>query len=146
MQEPVELDQATCLELLAGSMVGRVAVCTPDGPHIVPVNYAVLDSSVVFRTTPYSVLGANAWAGRLAFEIDHLDHANHRAWSVVAHGRGEMVEGAGDLETVRAIGDLQPWAAGNRALYVRLRWTELTGRRLGAGWSGHEAQPLRRSV
>ena len=145
MHEPVELDQATCLELLAGSMVGRVAVCTPDGPHIVPVTYAVLDTSVVFRTTPFSVLGTNAWAGRLAFEIDHLDHENHRAWSVVAHGRGEMVE-AGELHSVRAIGDLQPWAAGNRALYVRLRWTQLTGRRLGAGWTSLDEQPLRRSV
>lgn len=131
MNEPVELDEATCLELLTGSIVGRVAVCTPDGPHLVPVNYSVLENSVVFRTTPYSVLGANAWVGRLAFEIDHLDHDQRRAWSVVAHGRGEMVVDAEELALVRAIGDPQPWASGNRALYVRLRWTTLTGRRLG---------------
>jgi nitroimidazol reductase NimA-like FMN-containing flavoprotein (pyridoxamine 5'-phosphate oxidase superfamily) len=146
MSEPVELDHDTCLDLLTGSVVGRVAVCTPDGPHIIPVNYAVIDGSVVFRTTPYSVLGANAWIGRLAFEIDHLDHERRKAWSVVAHGRGEMVEDAGELAAVRAIGDPQPWAAGNRALYVRLRWTTLTGRRLGSGWGGRDELPLRRLV
>lgn len=144
MSEPVELDQQTCLELLNGSMVGRVAVCTPDGPHIVPVNYTVIEGSIVFRTTPYSVLGANAWVGRLAFEIDHLDYEARKAWSVVAHGRGEMVESAGELASVRAIGDPQPWASGNRALYVRLRWSALTGRRLGSGWTTHDRIPVRR--
>jgi uncharacterized protein len=131
MHEPVELDQETCRMLLTKSVVGRVAVCTPDGPHIFPVNYVAVEGAVVFRTQPYSVLGANAWVGRLAFEIDELDHERRRAWSVVVRGRGEMVEDAQELASVRAVGDPQPWAAGNRALYVRLQPDEVTGRRLG---------------
>lgn len=131
MNQPVELDHETCLELLTGGLVGRVAVCTPDGPHIVPVNYVVVEESVVFRTGPYSVLGANAWVGRLAFEVDHLDVESRSAWSVVVHGRGEMVADEEELAAVRAVGDPQPWASGNRALYVRLRWSTLSGRRVG---------------
>ena len=130
MNQAVELDHETCLKLLTGGLVGRVAVCTPDGPHIVPVNYVVVEQSVVFRTRAYSVLGANAWAGRLAFEGDHLDVESRSAWSVVVHGRGEMVEDDEELAAVRAVGDPQPWAPGNRALYVRLRWSTLSGRRV----------------
>ena len=146
MNEPVELDHEKCLDLLVGGIVGRVAVCTPDGPHIVPVNYAVVEDSIVFRTKPFTVLGANAWHSRLAFEIDHLDYERHRAWSVVASGRGEMVEDAGELAAIRAVRDPQPWAAGTRALYVRLRWEKLTGRRLGSGWSSRDEMPVRYSI
>ena len=146
MNEPVELDEAKCRDLLVGGIVGRVAVCSPDGPHIVPVNYAVLEDSIVFRTAPYTVLGQNAWHSKLAFEIDHLDYERHRGWSVVAVGRGEMVEGADELAAIRAQRDPQPWAAGSRALYVRLRWEKLTGRRLGSGWSSRDEMPVRYSI
>jgi nitroimidazol reductase NimA-like FMN-containing flavoprotein (pyridoxamine 5'-phosphate oxidase superfamily) len=146
MNEPFELDHEKCLDLLTGGIVGRVAICTPEGPNIVPVNYAVVDDSVVFRTSPYSMLGTNAWHGRLAFEIDHLDYERHRAWSVVAVGRGEMVEDADELAAIRAMRDPQPWAAGSRALYVRLRWDKLTGRRLGSGWTSRDEMPVRYSV
>jgi nitroimidazol reductase NimA-like FMN-containing flavoprotein (pyridoxamine 5'-phosphate oxidase superfamily) len=146
MNEPVELDHQKCLDLLTGGVVGRVAVCTPDGPHIVPVNYAVVEDSIVFRTAPYTVLGANAWQSRLAFEIDHLDYERHRAWSVDAVGRGQMVQDADELAAIRALRDPQPWAGGNRTLYVRLRWETLTGRRLGSGWSSRDEMPVRYSL
>ena len=47
MREPVELTYAKCYELLAAGGLGRAAVCTPTGPHIVPVNYSVVDESVI---------------------------------------------------------------------------------------------------
>ncbi|MGH3363728.1 MAG: pyridoxamine 5'-phosphate oxidase family protein, partial [Nocardioidaceae bacterium] len=52
-----ELSVDECVELLSANVVGRAAICTPSGPHVVPVNYAVDGDSIVFRTTPYSVLG-----------------------------------------------------------------------------------------
>ena len=36
------------------------------GPHIVPVNYAVVDDALVLRTSPYSVLGGHARGSILA--------------------------------------------------------------------------------
>ena len=77
-----ELDPRTCRELLEGAEIGRVAVCTPDGPQILPVNYVVDGASVVFRTAPYGVLGRHAWHGRIAFEVDDVDVASRSGWSV----------------------------------------------------------------
>jgi nitroimidazol reductase NimA-like FMN-containing flavoprotein (pyridoxamine 5'-phosphate oxidase superfamily) len=128
-----ELGYRECLDLLAGSSVGRVAFCTPQGPSIVPVNYAVVDDSIVLRTTPYSALGTHGWNSRLAFEVDRLDAEQHVGWSVVARGRGEMVEDRTELGLIRGFHDPKPWAGGSRVLYLRLRWDELTGRRVVAG-------------
>lgn len=125
-----EMSAEECLGLLAAGVVGRAAICTPEGPHVVPVNYAVDGDSIVFRTTPYSVLGTYAWAGDIAFEVDQIDLAAHRGWSVVARGRGEMVEDVEEVEEIRWAHDPKPWAEGARPLFVRLRWRELTGRRI----------------
>jgi nitroimidazol reductase NimA-like FMN-containing flavoprotein (pyridoxamine 5'-phosphate oxidase superfamily) len=92
MNEPRDLPYATCRALLAGGVVGRVALATPAGPRIFPVNYSAVDEAVVFRTAPYSVLGTYAWRSALAFEVDHLDYGYQRGWSVVATGHGQRVE------------------------------------------------------
>ena len=126
-----ELTATECRDLLTTQEVGRVAVCTPQGPQILPVNFAVDGASLVFRTAPYGVLGRHAWNSRIAFEVDHLDPASRSGWSVVARGAGEMIEDAEELGEVRAFRNPQPWAPGSRLLYVRLVWDSLTGRRVG---------------
>lgn len=145
MSELAELPYDKCHELLSGGIVGRAAVCTPAGPRIVPVNYAVFDESIVFRTTPYSVLGTYAWNTALAFEVDHVDYEDHRGWSVVATGRGSMVEDPEELAAIKTFWNPRPWASGARLLYVRLRWDELSGRQLGAGWTRDNELPVRRT-
>jgi nitroimidazol reductase NimA-like FMN-containing flavoprotein (pyridoxamine 5'-phosphate oxidase superfamily) len=146
MNESVELTVEECLELLNGSVVGRVAMCTPVGPRIVPINYAMYDDAIVFRTTPYSELGTYGWNTDLAFEIDFLDYEKHQGWSVVAIGRGELIEDQDELHAIRAGWDPTPWARGRRHLYIRLRWRDLTGRRLGGDWSHDSMMPVRRVV
>ena len=126
-----ELTVDECVELISASVVGRAAICTPSGPHVVPVNFAVDHDSIVFRTTPYSVLGTYGWAGDMAFEVDHIEVEKHQGWSVVAVGRGEMVEDVEEIEEIRWAHEPKPWADGTRPLYVRLRWREITGRRIG---------------
>jgi nitroimidazol reductase NimA-like FMN-containing flavoprotein (pyridoxamine 5'-phosphate oxidase superfamily) len=125
-----ELSVEECVGLLPESGVGRAAICPPNGPHVVPVNDAVQDDSIVFRTTPCSVLGTYGWAGEIAFEVDRLDMDRHEGWSVVAVGRG-MVDDIDELEEIRWAHDPQPWAEGVRPLYVRLQWRDITGRRVG---------------
>lgn len=133
MGQPFEIGVDECRELLAAGRVGRVAVCTPLGPHIVPVNYGVVEESVVLRTSPYSVLGGHARGAVLALEVDHFDYGHHVGWSVVARGRAEAVTSADELRRIRATWDPQVWADGQRNLFLRLRWSELSGRRLSAG-------------
>jgi nitroimidazol reductase NimA-like FMN-containing flavoprotein (pyridoxamine 5'-phosphate oxidase superfamily) len=146
MREPFDLSAEECRELLSAGLVGRVAVCTPLGPHIVPVNYAVVDDAVVLRTSPYSILGSHARGTILAVEIDQFDYESQKGWSVMARGRAEAVTGAEDLNHIRNVCDPQAWAAGQRNLYLRIRWSELTGRRLGSGWDPTEGLPVRRAV
>jgi uncharacterized protein len=146
MAQPFELSAAQCRELLSAGLVGRVAICTPLGPHIVPVNYAVVDESAVLRTTPYSVLGSHARGTMLALEVDQFDYERQRGWSVVARGRAEAVTGAGELQDIRRSWEPNAWASGQRNLFLRLPWSELSGRRLGDGWDPVDELPVRRVV
>lgn len=130
MSDLVELPVEECRELLDANILGRVAVCTDAGPRIVPVNYAVVDDAVVFRTSPITGLGTAGWATEMAFEIDHVDYEGHRGWSVVAAGRAEVVDDPSEVAHIRSVWEPRPWAGGNRGLYVRLRWRQLTGRRV----------------
>jgi len=130
MSEPLELGVEECLELLSGGVVGRVAMSTPGGPRIVPLNYAMYKDAIVFRTMPYSELGTYGWNTDLAFEIDHLDYEKHQGWSVVAIGRASLVEDPDELREIRAGWDPTPWVGGRRHLYIKLRWRDITGRRL----------------
>ena len=131
MSEPTILTYDKCRELLASKVVGRAAVCTPTGPRIFPVNYAVVDDTIVFRTTAYSVLGTYAWNTQLAFEVEEIDETERAGWSVVALGRGAIVEDPKELAEIRSAADPTPWAGGMRYLYVRMRWSELSGRQIG---------------
>lgn len=140
------LPYAKCRSLLAGGVFGRVAVCTADGPRILPVNYSVVGEAVVFRTSAYGVVAAHDWKTPIAFEVDHVDYGDQRGWSVLAVGRGERLEDAEVLATIKRTRDPHPWAGGSRPLYVRLAWSELTGRRLGQGWTHENEMPVRRQV
>lgn len=141
--EPFELSSEECRQLLSAGLVGRVAVCTPVGPHIVPVNYTVVDDSAIVRTTPYSVLGSHARGSILALEVDQFDYERRHGWSVVARGRADVITGADELEEIKTRWQPHAWAAGSRNLFLRVRWSELTGRRLGSGWSPVDELPVR---
>ena len=141
MVDSRELSYSECEALLRAEVVGRVAMSTPTGPHIVPVNYSVVDGSVILRTTPYSILGSLGRDTMLAFEVDQLDHAKERGWSVVARGRAEPVQDRDELDRIRAVWEPRSWAGGTRELFLRLHWIELTGRQLGSDWQPLTDQP-----
>ena len=146
MLELIELSREESESLLRLGVVGRVAVSTPDGPYIVPVNYSVVDDAVVLRTTPYSLLGLHARGAVVAFEVDRLDQDEHHGWSVLARGRAEAVTEPEELERIEASCPPRPWASGNRPLFLRIAWTELTGRKLGRGWDPLAEMPYKRRL
>ncbi len=111
MGELMELSRSECETLLRRGVIGRVAIATPTGPHVMPLNYSISGGSVVVCTTPYSMLGTYGRDSMLAFEIDHFEHPRQRGWSVVVRGRAEAVEDQEELRTlVRVLP--RPWAAG----------------------------------
>lgn len=146
MADSRELSWSECEALLRSGVVGRVALATATGPHIVPVNYSIVDSSVVVSTSPYSLLGTYGRDTTVAFEVDHFDYEYRRGWSVVARGRSEVVSDAADLNHIRAVWEPTPWASGTRNLYLRLPWQELTGRQLGTGWDPMREAPVFRAI
>lgn len=146
MAESLELSVQECEDLLRAGVAGRIAVSTPGGPHIIPVNYSVVDGAIVVRTSPYSLLGTHGRNTVLAFEVDYVDHEQQHGWSVVARGRSEVVTDTDELEHIRAEWAPRPWAAGARNLYLRIPWSELTGRRLGTGWSLQQESPVLRRL
>ena len=54
MNHPMELSAQESLDRLSGQAFGRLAIVTPQGPRIVPLNYAVHSDAILFRTAPYS--------------------------------------------------------------------------------------------
>lgn len=127
-----EIDRTECLQLLAQTRFGRIAVRMSDGtPAIRPVNYAFDEhsQSVVFRTGEGSKFHGMLRAGNAAFEIDGFDPESRIGWSVIISGVTEEVTGAGEVERLMAL-DVTPWAPAGKPFFVRLRAFTVTGRRL----------------
>jgi uncharacterized protein len=123
----VTLSQEECRERLAGASVGRVAFCTPQGPSIYPVNVGVVDEDVLFRTAPYTDLGTQVGGKQVALEVDEVDPADASGWSVVVRGEAVWVEDPD--EVARLLRTLpEPWAPGQRSLFVRVVVAQMTGR------------------
>jgi nitroimidazol reductase NimA-like FMN-containing flavoprotein (pyridoxamine 5'-phosphate oxidase superfamily) len=142
MAELRELSYAECRGLLVRQRAGRVAVSTPDGPHIIPLNYSVVDESIIFRTTPFSVLGTYARNAKLAFEVDEFDEEHRIGWSVVARGRADVVGDPEELQEIRRVCAPLPWADGARNLFFRMDWKELSGRAVGRVGFTDQAEDL----
>ncbi|WP_431994527.1 pyridoxamine 5'-phosphate oxidase family protein [Streptomyces griseoflavus] len=118
-----------CRTLLSTHGVGRVSVTTAEGPAVVPVNYEVVDDSIVFRTAPGSVPAA-AVGSEVAFEVDRLDEAMSQGWSVLAVGPARAVTGPEEARHLSESAHSTPWAGGEREMWVSIRPTRLTGRRI----------------
>lgn len=127
---PMELSKDECLERLGGHSVGRVVFCVDSCPQIYPVNFALHDGAIVFRTSPYGPLALHAQHHEVAFEVDELDREHHQGWSVVAHGDARPLDSVETRELTK-LRMLEPWAAGSRTLHIQIIPRQLTGRHFG---------------
>jgi nitroimidazol reductase NimA-like FMN-containing flavoprotein (pyridoxamine 5'-phosphate oxidase superfamily) len=124
----VELDRAECLELLKLGRTGRIVYADADGPIAVPVNYRIDGVDVLFRVSPASKLGPAMDNATVAFEVDRLDDFHQTGWSVLVRGTSSYVEP--DDVPAHLSERPVPWARGFRPIYVRVRPSRITGRRL----------------
>lgn len=128
------LSPADCWELLETKAVGRVAYCHADGPTVLPVNYTVRSGGIVFRTLAGSRLSVAMNDFRAAFEVDEIDERLHAGWSVLLVGMARLVTDTEELsELWWDQHQPDPWAAGERNVFVRIQPTRTTGRRLVSG-------------
>lgn len=123
------LTAAECRAYLGTGGVGRFLFDAERGPVAVPVNFRMLDDDVVFRTGMGTGQSAGTAQQRVSFEVDHLDEVLGEGWSVLISGQAHTVSDPAELARVAALG-IEPWAGGNRDLYVRLVPAVVTGRRI----------------
>lgn len=128
-----ELSPSTCRDLLAQHAVGRVGFAENGGPVILPVNYRIADTTIVFRTSPAGMLSQLRRRTAVAFEVDGIDESSQRGWSVLGRGFAEGVTGDHQLTQLWQSGPV-PWAGGTRNLFIAITLDELTGRRVRGPW------------
>jgi nitroimidazol reductase NimA-like FMN-containing flavoprotein (pyridoxamine 5'-phosphate oxidase superfamily) len=121
------LDRSECFQLLRSGGVGRLVFDGEQGPAAVPVNFKMLEEDVVFRTSEGTA--KNAESGTVGFEVDHIDDGLRQGWSVLIGGRAHRVTQREELSQVGQ-SKVEPWAGGQRAIYVRLVPSTISGRRI----------------
>ena len=112
------LDVPECLLLLRNAGIGRVVWQGVDGLTVLPVNYRVIDDSVVFHTAATSVLAHLTEPTRVAFQVDEIDHPTAVGWSVLVRGT------SGSCEEEKVVSFLPR----DPAIGVAVRIEEVTGR------------------
>ncbi len=87
------MDTDRCRELFGSQRVARLATVGPDGPHIVPIVFALADDHIVTavdhkpkRTTQLQRLANIASNQSVSILVDHYDDDWDRLWWVRADG------------------------------------------------------------
>ena len=129
------LDEAECLRLISAGGVGRIGYIGRFGPTVLPVNYALYEGTIVFRTGQESPMGEDLRTGiehaesKVAFEIDEISHATREGWSILVQGSAHPVDSEAERVSVMQSG-VEAWAGGEKELFVRVVPTHITGRRI----------------
>jgi uncharacterized protein len=127
----LRLSRATCVELLAGRSVGRLAYVARAGtPDIVPVNYTWDGRRLLLRSGPGPKLQAAERGDVVAFEVDDLDEEQATGWSVVVLGTAARLTAAQEARVAEKHLP-RPWARGPRNTLVAVTPRRVDGRRLG---------------
>ena len=125
------LSDEECRRLLGTGGVGRFVFPTDRGPVALPVNYRMVHDDVVFRASTASSFTTAAGAEPVSFEVDRIDDAMSEGWSVLVSGQARTVDDTVERQQLEKLG-IEPWAGGDRDVYVRLSPTQVSGRRIHA--------------
>ena len=119
-----ELTWEECWEMLRDEEFGRLAYRLVDEVHITPINYAVEDHSLLFRTAEGNKLLAVVMGSEVAFEIDR--YGEHSARSVVVRGTARLLpeDEAHRAENV----PLRPWVSTLKYNVVEIEPKVVSGR------------------
>jgi uncharacterized protein len=120
-----------CFRLLESAPVGRIGFVAGGEVVILPVNFLVDGQDVVFTTGAGSKLSAVEVGHYVSFEADSYDQATRVGWSVVVNGLAEIIDSGTEAARLDALG-LKPWAGAAERVWVRIRPSSVTGRRIPA--------------
>lgn len=123
------------LDFLVGQTFGRLAVTLNGQPDIFPINFAVHhtmnEHAVAYIRTSHGKKLFTAAAGfPVALEADQVEDAT--ATSVVAYGRGRLVQHRQEFELVETLG-LTAWIAERKTEIVAIDLQRVSGRQFILG-------------
>ncbi len=124
------LSLAECWGLLGSLTLGRLITSVGGNPDIFPVNYAVQNRTVLFRTAHGTKLVSAAINHQVLFEAD--DHGLSQGWSVIVRGVARMLRTDEEI-AVAEKAQVLPWTATPKQHYVRILPVQVTGRRFRFG-------------
>jgi len=125
-----DLDRDQCLELLSDEPVGRVALTARALPIVLPVNFALLDGNIVWRSAQGTKLNAAAAGFVVAFEADHYEADRKEGWSVMIQGLATVITNPEELDRAHDL-ELESWALdGTADRYIQLVPNIVTGMRI----------------
>jgi nitroimidazol reductase NimA-like FMN-containing flavoprotein (pyridoxamine 5'-phosphate oxidase superfamily) len=123
------IERAECLDLLRSTGIGRIAVVEAGHPVIFPVNYAMDDEVIVFRTAEGTKLDATVRGGPASFEIDDTDRHTRTGWSVVVTGWARVVTSPAVIERLEGL-DVRSWSEHRKDHWVAVHPERISGRRI----------------
>jgi nitroimidazol reductase NimA-like FMN-containing flavoprotein (pyridoxamine 5'-phosphate oxidase superfamily) len=123
------LDRDECIDLLAGGIVGRIAITANALPVVLPVNYVLLNDRIVVRTGRGTKLDAATRNAVVAFEVDELDFADGVGWSVLVTGVARELTAPEELATA-SVSPPARWAPGPDGRYIAISVDMISGRRI----------------
>jgi nitroimidazol reductase NimA-like FMN-containing flavoprotein (pyridoxamine 5'-phosphate oxidase superfamily) len=120
----VTLPEEEAWEFLRTHQLGRLAYHLVREVHIVPINYAVTEGRVVFRTAPGSKLLGIVMDEDVAFEVDEV--GDDEATSVVVRGRAVLLRDR-EADEAQAL-PLRSWVPTDKDEVVAIDIREISGR------------------
>ncbi|MGC0418130.1 helix-turn-helix domain-containing protein [Embleya sp. AB8] len=126
-RELIVMTEEECRARLFLHDVGRVVPAMAREPFVLPVDYVMDGTDVVFRSPAGS--RPAGLVGRVAFEVDDLLRVARLGWSVLVIGDAEHVTDPAETARFAAAG-ARTWSAGGREVWTRIHASHITGRRL----------------
>ena len=124
------LTPSQCADVLTNTAIGRIVFVDGEYPMAVPVNFAWVDDTVVFRTGEGQKLRAATLEQRVSFEVDQFDELAHTGVSVIVKGTARAVTDWAEQEQLEQLPvrpwQRQPWRQG----WVRINPVAISGRKL----------------
>lgn len=122
-----DLEESVCWRLVARVAIGRVGFIYDGEPMVLPVNSALVDGKIAFRTAGDSMLHELGDGVRVAFEADHVDPVSESGWSVLVRGNLWEVTDDALLDRLKT-SSAHPWAPGPKDRWMVIVPSSVSGR------------------
>ena len=127
-----QLSREECLRLAGQVPLGRIVYTRQALPAVELVNFTLDDGDIIIRTDVGGKLAAATRGAVVAFEVDSIDVASRRGWSVTIVGLSRAVTDSAEIRRIEPVAP-DPWAPGRHDHLIRISPTFVNGRRLGVG-------------